>query len=121
MNKEYTIRIYIFSEDVGLVFNDMVDSGLISITRSLDGVNGCLAIHDVKTSQNGLKCLITLNIEYLPLDHYEDFVITCPNCGERIDDNMILTIYDENLLSGYNIYCDRDDCGMCMARVKYIG
>ena len=121
MNKEYLIRIYIFFEGIGLIVNDAIDVGLITLTQSFDGVNGCLTIYDGKVSQNALKCLISLGVPYLPLDHYEDFIITCPNCGERIDDDMILNTYDENLLSGYNILCDKDDCGCQTAKVKYIG
>jgi hypothetical protein len=121
MNKEYLIRIYIFSEEMGLIINDAIDVDMIALTQSFDGVNGCLAIYDGKVSQNSLKFLIRLGITYLPLNNYEDFIITCPNCGERIDDDMILNIYDENLLSGYNILCDKDDCGCQTAKVKYIG
>ena len=121
MDKEYLIRVYIFSEEMGLIVNDAIDVDLFALTQSFDGANGCLAIYDGKVSQNGLKCLIGLGIRYMPLDHYEDFIITCPNCGERIDDNMILNTYDENLLSGYNILCNRNDCGTQMANVKYIG
>ena len=121
MNKEYLIRIYILCEGIGLIVNDAVDVGLIALTQSFDGVEGCLAIYDGKVSQNGLKCLIDLGVPFFPLDNYEDFVITCPNCGERIDDEMILHTYDENVLSGYNILCNRDDCGTQMAKVEYIG
>ena len=71
-------------------------------------------------SQEGLKCLIRIGVPYLPLDNYGDFIITCPNCGERIDDDMIMTTYDEALLSGYNILCNRHDCGCQTAKVKYI-
>ena len=46
-------------------------------------------------------------------------LVTCPNCGERIDDDMILTTYDENVLSGYNILCNREDCGTQMAHVEF--
>lgn len=120
MNKKYHIRIYIFNEDIGLVVNDAIDVGMIALTQSFDGTNGCLAIYDGKVSQNGLKCLIGLNIPYFPLNNYEDFVITCPNCGERIDDDMILGIYDETLLSGYNILCNRDDCGCQIAKVEFL-
>ena len=119
--KKYSIRLYIFSDEMGIIINDAVDSGLFALTRSFDGVDGCLAIYDGKVSQNGLKCLISLGIPYLPLDCYEDFIITCPNCGERIDDDMILNVYDETLLSGYNILCNRSDCGCQMAKVKYVG
>lgn len=118
--KEYNIRIYIMSEEDGMIVNDAVDTHLFRLTKSFDGADGCLAIYDGKVAQNGLKLLIALNIPYFPLDHYEDFVITCPNCGERIDDNMIMTTYDEALLSGYNITCNRDDCGTQMAHVEFL-
>lgn len=121
MNKEYLIRIYIFSNEMGIMVNDAIDCDLLHLTQSFEGVNGCLAIYDGKVSQNGLKCLITMGIDYLPLDNYGDFIITCPNCGERIDDDMILHTYDENVLSGYNILCNRHDCGTQMAKVEYIG
>ena len=121
MDKKYLIRIYIFSEEMGTIINDAIDVGLIVLTQSFDGVNGCLAIYDGKVSQKGLKCLISLGVSYLPLNNYGDFIITCPNCGERIDDEMIMNVYDENVLSGYNILCNRHDCGCQMAVVKYIG
>jgi len=120
MDKKYHIRIYIFSEEMGLIVNDAIDVGMIALTQSFDGANGCLAIYDGKVAQNGLKLLIALNVPYFPLNHYEDFVITCPNCDKRIDDNMIMTTYDEALLSGYNIMCNRVDCGCQTANVKYI-
>ena len=67
-----------------------------------------MAIYDGKVSQSGLKCLVSLGIAYLSLNNYSEFIITCPNCGERIDDEMILHTYDENVLSGYNILCIHD-------------
>lgn len=121
MDKKYLIRIYIFSEEMGAIINDAIDADLFTLTQSFDGVNGCLAISDGKVSQNGLKCLVSLGIAYLPLNNYGEFIITCPNCGERIDDEMILHTYDENVLSGYNILCNRKDCGTQMAKVQYIG
>jgi hypothetical protein len=121
MNKDYLIRIYIFSEEMGAIINDAIDVDLFALTQSFDGVNGCLAIYDGKVSQNGLKCLISLGVDYMPLNNYGEFIITCPNCGERIDDEMILHTYDENVLSGYNILCNRNDCGTQMAKVEYIG
>ena len=93
---------------------------MLDLTQSFEGVDGCLAIYDGKVSQNGLKCLIALGIPYLPLDNYGDFIITCPNCGEMIDDDMLLKVYDETLLSGYNILCNRRDCGCQLADVKYL-
>jgi len=121
MNKEYLIRIYVFSEEMGMIINDAIDVDMIVLTQSFDGVEGCLAIYDGKVSQNGLKCLISLGVSYFPLSNYGEFIITCPNCGERIDDEMILHTYDENVLSGYNILCNRKDCGTQMAKVQYIG
>lgn len=119
MNKKYWIRIYIFSEEIGLIVNDAIDVGMVALTKSFDGIDGCLAIYDGKVSQRGLKCLISLGVPYFPLDNYEDFIITCPNCGERIDDDMILSTYNETLLSGYNILCNRHDCGIQMANVEF--
>ena len=120
MNKEYRVRVYIPNEEVGMLVNDAVDTHLLRLTNSYDGVNGMLAIYDGFISTKGLILLISLGIKYFTLDNYGDFVITCPNCGERIDDDMILTIYDENLLSGYNINCHRDDCGCQMADVEFL-
>ena len=119
--KEYLVRIYITCEEVGLIVNDAIDVGMFSLTQSFDGMNGILAIYDGTISQEGLKTFISLGIAYFPLNHYEDFVITCPNCHEVIDDDMILHTYDENVLSGYNINCHKNDCGTQMANVKFIG
>ena len=118
--KKYLIRIYVTSEEIGIIINDAIDVGMVSLTNSYDGINGILAIYDGEVSQSGLKTLISLGIKYFPLNEYGDFIITCPNCGERIDDDMILLGYDENVLSGYNILCNRDDCGTQMADVKFI-
>ena len=105
--KKYTLRIYIENEFSGLVLNEGIDSGLFSLVRSFKGVGKVLAIYDVLTDCSGLKTLITLGYPYLPLDNYQDFEITCPVCGERIDDCMILTRYDNNLLGGNDIECNR--------------
>ena len=118
--KKYLVRIYIDSEEIGLIVNTAIDSGLICLTNSFDGMNGILAIYDGEVSQRGLEALMSLGVLYFPLNHYEDFVITCPNCGERIEDSMILLGYDENVLSGYNILCDKHDCGTQMAHVEFI-
>ena len=118
--KKYLVRIYVTSEEIGIILNDAVDVGLIRLTQSFDGVNGMLAIYDGEVSQKALQVLVSLGIKYFPLNNYADFVITCPNCGKRIDDDMILLTYDENVLSGYNINCNRDDCGTQMADVKFI-
>lgn len=118
--KEYKIRIYIPTEEIGLIVNEAIDCKALRLTNSYDGMNGIIAIYDGICSQKMLKYLISFEVPYFPLDNYGDFVITCPNCGERIDDDMILNVYDENLLSGYNINCDRKDCGCQMADVKFI-
>ena len=115
----YKIRVYIPTEEIGLIMNDAVESKAFKLTNSYDGMNGIIAIYDGLCNSKVLKFLISLGISYFPLDNYGDFIITCPNCGERIDDDMILLIYDENLLSGYNINCNRKDCGCQMADVKY--
>ena len=120
MNKEYKIRIYIPNEEIGMLVNDAVDTKLLRLINSYDGMNGILAIYDGFVSSKGLKLLISLGVRYFPLDNYGDFIITCPNCGERIDDDMILLTYDENLLSGYNINCNRENCGTQMADVEFI-
>lgn len=120
MNKQYHIRVYIPTEKIGLIVNETIDTNVFRLVNSYDGLNGILAIYDGYCNSKVLKYLISFNVPYLPLNNYEDFIITCPNCGERIDDEMILTIYDENLLSGYNILCNRYDCGCQMANVKFI-
>ena len=117
--KKYKIRIYIFDKVVGNMINVLANIKAIRLENSMDGVNGCLAIYDGVMTAVVLREVMGLT-KVFPLDNYEDFVITCPACGERIDDDMILTIYDENLLSGYNINCDRADCGCQMANVEFI-
>ena len=118
--KKYLIRVYIATEEMGLIVNDAIDTDLFVLTQSFDGVNGMLAIYDGEISASGLKLFISLGVPYFPLNNYEDFKITCPNCGEVIEDRMILLQYDENLLSGYNIICDKADCGTQMAKVEFL-
>lgn len=120
MAKQYHIRVYIPTEEIGLIMNDAVNTNAFKLNNSFDGMNGMIAIYDGYCNGKVLKFLISLGITYFPLDNYEDFIITCPNCGERINDDMILTIYDENLLSGYNILCYRNDCGTQMADVEFL-
>jgi hypothetical protein len=122
--KRYKIRIYIADwyenyKVIGNIINMLIRLGILRLQNSFDGKNGVLAIYDVTCVSQVISELIQMGVIFFPLDNYEDFVITCPNCGERIDDNMILTTYDENLLSGYNILCDRDNCGTQMAKVEF--
>ena len=118
--KKYLVSVYIDSERNGLFVNDMIDSHLFCLLRSIEGRGDTLAIYDGKTSQRGLKLLLSAFIPYFPLNNYQDFVITCPNCGERIDDEMILRQYDETTLSGNNIKCERKGCGVQRANVSFL-
>ena len=122
--KKYKIRIYIadWYENymvIGNIINMLIRLGVLRLQNSFDGKNGILAIYDVICGSQAIIELIKMGVKYFPLDNYSDFVISCPNCGERIDDNMILNVYDENLLSGYNILCNRFDCGAQMANVEF--
>ena len=122
--KKYKIRIYIADwyenyNVIGNTVNMLIRLGILRLQNSFDGKNDVLAIYDVICGSQAISELIQMGVIFFPLDNYSDFVITCPNCGERIDDNMILTTYDENLLSGYNILCDRADCGTQMAQVEF--
>ena len=119
-NKTYKIRVYIPTEEIGLLMNDAIDANAFRLTNGYNGVNDMIAIYDGECNTKVLIFLIDCGVTFFPLDNYGDFVITCPNCGERIDDDMILHAYDENVLSGYNIYCDRDDCGTQMASVEFL-
>lgn len=118
--KKYLIRIYVSDSRLGNIVNMLIRLRVLRLQKSFDGVNGILAIYDVVCGSQAISELIGLGVSYFPLDNYSDFVITCPACGERIDDNMIINVYDENLLSGYNIICDRHDCGTQMANVEFV-
>lgn len=117
--KKYKIRIYITDKLSGNIVNMLLRLGVLRLENSFDGMNGILAIYDVICGSQAILELINLNVSYFPLDNYTDFVITCPECGDRIDDDMILRVYDENLLSGYNILCNKCDCGTQMADVEF--
>ena len=118
--KRYNIRILIFDELVGNIVNDAIDCGMFKLSNSFDGINGVLAIYDGNVSRNGLIYLLALGVYVFPLDNYEDFVITCPHCGERINDDDILCIYDDKLLGGYNIKCSNGGCGYQTAKVVFL-
>lgn len=117
--KKYLIRIYVSDSRLGNIVNMLIRLRVLRLQKSFDGKNGILAIYDVVCGSQAISELIGLGVSYFPLDNYSDFVITCPACGERIDDNMIINVYDENLLSGYNIICNRHDCGTQMANVEF--
>lgn len=118
--KEYTIRLYIFDDIIGCILNAAIDMGILFLLRSYEGVGRLLAIYDVRCARPMLLELIKMGVDYLPLNKYEEFIITCPICGERIDDNMILKAYDEHLLGGHNILCNRQNCGYQLANVRHI-
>ena len=117
--KKYLIRIYVSDSRLGNIVNMLIRLRVLRLQKSFDGKNGILAIYDAVCGSQAISELIGLGVSYFPLDNYSDFVITCPACGERIDDNMIINVYDENLLSGYNIICNRHDCGAQMANVEF--
>ena len=117
--RKYLIRVYVSDSAKGNIINMLIRLRVLRLQKSFDGKNGILAIYDVICGSQAIYELTGLGVKYFPLSDYQDFVITCPACGERIDDNMILNVYDENLLSGYNIICDRDDCGTQMANVEF--
>ena len=116
--KWYKIRVYVFDKQVGNVINLLIRIKAIRLVNSMNGVNGCLAIYDCLMKPDVLQEVMKLT-KIFPLGDYGDFIITCPNCGERIDDDMILNVYDESILSGYNINCHRADCGTQMAQVEF--
>ena len=115
--KRYKVRIYITENVTGNVVNMLSRLGILRLQNTFDGVNGILAIYDAVCVSGVIPELINMGIKYFPLDHYEDFVITCPECGQVIEDDMILKVYDENLLSGNNICCP--DCGTQMADIVF--
>lgn len=122
--KRYKIRIYIANwydnyKVIGNIVNMLTRLGVLRLQNSFDGKNSILAIYDVTCGSQVINELEDMGVKYFPLDNYEDFTITCGCCGERIDDDMILTVYDDNLLSGYNIRCDRAGCGVQMAQVEF--
>ena len=120
MSKKYRIRVYIPTKEVGMLMGEAVSAKAFEVANEYQGMNGIISIMDGVCSGDVLKVIISCGVKYFPLDNFADFIITCPNCGERIDDRMILLEYDENVLSGYNINCEREDCGCQMANVEFL-
>lgn len=116
--KRYLVRLYILDEVIGNILNDGIDCGMLRLKNSYDGLGNVIAIYDVECSSQALEELVSMGVTYLPLDNYGDFEITCPNCGRRIEDDMLLKTYDENVLKGNNIECS---CGYGTADVTFIG
>ena len=116
--KLFTIRIYLFDELSSKLFEFAMELGLVTVLRSFDGMNGIDTIKDVVISKSTFECLLPYGLVYFPLDCYGHFEIRCPQCGELIEDDMILKEYDEHVLSGYSIL---SPCGYQTAFVKYKG
>ena len=87
--KKYKIRIYIADwyenyKMIGNVINMLIRLGVLRLQNSFDGKNGIVAIYDVICGSQAITELINMGVRYFPLDNYEDFVITCGYCGQRI-------------------------------------
>ena len=99
--KEYKIRIYIEGEKQGLYVNYACSLGAIKLSNSFDGLGSCLAIYDGVCEKWVVGDLISHGIRIFPLDNYGEYDITF--MGESIEDGMILKVYDEKVLKGYNV------------------
>ena len=100
--KEYRIRVYIEDERVGEYVNYAVEIGAVRLINSFDGIGGCLAIYDVSCEGWVIEAFIEWGVRVFPLDNYGDFDIRLN--GVPIEDNMILKVYDEHVLSGFNVF-----------------
>ena len=58
MSKEYRIRVYIPTEEIGLILNEAIDVNAFKLNNSYDGMNGIIAIYDGSCSAEILNCLI---------------------------------------------------------------
>ena len=92
--KKYKIRIYVSENVLGNIVNLLIRLGVLRLQNSFDGANGMLAIYDVVCVSGVIPELVNMGVRYFPLDHYENFVITCPECGQVIEDDMIMKVYD---------------------------
>lgn len=120
MERTHTIRVYAFKLSDLEILRCAVLSGMVGVERSFLGTRGLFVMMDVRCSLEGVRELMGLGVSILPLDNYGDFEITCPVCGERIDDDMILRNYDEHVLGGENILCGRCACGYQLADVRLL-
>jgi hypothetical protein len=105
---DYHIRAYIFQgehgEDVGNYLNGLIDAGLVEHLNTVIGKGQLVCFYDLMCSKEHIQNLDEIGGIFLPMNKYEDFVISCPE-GDRIDDDMILRDYSDNTLNGYNIKC----------------
>lgn len=102
--KSYRVRVYIEDEKRGLFINHAIDIGAMTLFNSFDGVGECLAIYDVGCERWVIELMLKYGVRIFPLDNYGEFLITFQ--GKMIEDNMILKIYDDKVLSGYNVERD---------------
>lgn len=118
MDKKYLIRVYAFSVLDSYILKAALSSKLFEVVRKTIGSGNLIVMLDVTCDMDAIRSLEVFGIRFMPLDHFEDFTIRCPKCGTPIDDNMILLMYDEHVLGGENIKCDRyDGCGYALADV----
>jgi len=121
---EYYVRVYIFKDgtnSVGLYLNDLIDGERVELVNTFLGIDSLVCFYDLRCDRDQIFDFVSLEVPYLPLNKYEDFTITCPHCGERIDDDMILKDYSDPVMKGMNIDCDRRGCGFQLAKVEFIG
>ena len=120
MDKQYFIRVYTFG---------LVGETIINVILHMDGVEIANTIptqtnvqmYDIRCNRDTIALLLAMGIYVLPHNHFEDFEITCPHCGNRIDDDMILKAYDDSVLNGFNIRCNRTPrCGIAHANVTLV-
>ena len=114
------IRVYCFSFKDLEVMRCAIESGMVIVERSFLGCRGLMVMIDIRCSVDAVRALMGLGIVILPLSNYGNYEITCPVCGKVIDDDMILRIYDDNVLSGRNILCGRHACGYQLANVRLL-
>ena len=117
MEKRYLIRLYALTLLDVAVIKSCLELGLLDVKNiHMTGGKDVKAIVMVECSTETLEAINDYGLRYLPLNHYEDFTITCPKCHQVIEDDMIYPIYDEHFYKGENIRCN---CGFQMADVEY--
>ena len=116
----YHIRAYIFvgdtGDEVGNYLNTLIDNGDVKLLNTVIGKEHLVCFYDLMCSLEHIRVIDNLGGVFLPMNRFEDFIISCPE-GDRIDDDMILRDYSENTLKGYNIRCHH---GYRTAKVKLI-
>lgn len=118
----YKIRIFIKTEVEKSYLYDLLREKVVKFCNVCLGTDGLIALVDVECTKDALSEIDGRGVvEYFPLDNYGDFIIQCPVCCERIEDEAILRTYDENVRSGYDICCTHCDAGAQVAHVRFIG